>query len=233
VERALSEEENRHTNPVRFFDNKNQLVYSKPAEYDETVRVPRHEFLGKAYMKNLKRVEGPMDFSTKNKLGLASLHGIVKSVFFPQYIPSKSRFGLRDSDYDFIRKYMGLFPNESGIPGYDTATAWPAYCKFLLWGAEKGEKPSHIRVFNKVGDAYGFLIDAAYVVDFEKKVEFMLSAVIYCNKDGVLNDSQYDYDEIGFPFLKNLGEMIYQHELKRKKAVKPDLVVLLRAIKKQ
>lgn len=61
----------------------------------------------------------------------------------------------------------------------------------------------------------------------------MLSAVIYCNKDGVLNDSQYDYDEIGFPFMKNLGELIYQHELKRKKAFQPNLVVLLRATKKQ
>jgi hypothetical protein len=233
LERSLTEDENRHTNPVYFYDPKNNPIYKKPLEYDETIREKRTDFLGKAYMKNQIKVEGPMDFSTKNRLGLQSLHQIVKSVIFPQTIPASSRFGLTGSDYDFIRKYMSMYPPESSIPGYDTAAAWPAYCKFLLWGAEKGEKPSHIRVFNKVGDAYGFLIDAAYIVDFEKKVEFMLSAVIYCNKDGVLNDSQYDYDEIGFPFMKNLGELIYQHELKRKKAFQPNLVVLLRAIKKQ
>ncbi|HKP31409.1 MAG TPA: hypothetical protein VJT83_01730, partial [Chitinophagaceae bacterium] len=73
------------------------------------------------------------------------------------------------------------------------------------------------------GDAYGFLIDVAYIVDFSKNIEFMLSAVIYCNSDGVMNDDQYDYEKVGFPFMKNLGRMIYSHELQRKKAVIPNL----------
>jgi hypothetical protein len=82
-----------------------------------------------------------------------------------------------------------------------------------------------------VGDAYGFLLDIAYVMDPEKKVEFMLSAVIYCNSDGILNDSKYDYDTIGFPFYKNLGQLIYNYELKRKKAFLPNLDPILAAAK--
>jgi hypothetical protein len=80
-----------------------------------------------------------------------------------------------------------------------------------------------LRIFNKVGDAYGFLLDVAYVADFENQVEFMLSAVIYCNSDGILNDDRYDYDQVGFPFMKLLGERIYAHELKRPREHKPDL----------
>jgi hypothetical protein len=39
----------------------------------------------------------------------------------------------------------------------------------------------------------------------------------------VLNDSQYDYDSVGFPFMKNLGRVIYEYEKKRKKSYVPDL----------
>jgi len=66
-----------------------------------------------------------------------------------------------------------------------------------------------VRVFNKVGWAYGFLIDASYIADFKNDVEYMLSAVIYVNKDGILNDNVYEYDSIGWPFMYQLGQTIY------------------------
>ena len=55
------------------------------------------------------------------------------------------------------------------------------------------------------------------------KVEFMLTATIYCNSDGIFNDDKYDYETIGFPFLKNLGKIIYEYELKRQRSNIPDL----------
>ena len=83
--------------------------------------------------------------------------------------------------------------------------------------------PSHIRVFNKVGWAYGFMTDVSYVADFKNKVEFMLSATIYVNSDEILNDNKYDYETLGYPFMYALGQTIYQHELKRRRIYKPDL----------
>ena len=82
---------------------------------------------------------------------------------------------------------------------------------------------SNIRIFNKEGDAYGFLTDVSYFVDFKNNVEFFLSANIYCNSDGIFNDDQYDYETVGYPFLKNLGRVIYQYELKRNRKRIPDL----------
>lgn len=76
---------------------------------------------------------------------------------------------------------------------------------------------------NKIGNAYGYLIDNAYVVDFENGIEFMLSAVIHVNTDEIYNDSKYDYDSIGYPFMKNLGQLIYAYEQKRPRKNKPDL----------
>jgi hypothetical protein len=51
----------------------------------------------------------------------------------------------------------------------------------------------------------------------------MLSAVIYCNSDGILNDEHYDYNSIGYPFFSNLGKVIYDYELHRQRDFSPDL----------
>jgi len=122
-----------------------------------------------------------------------------------------------------LYQYMSQYPAETKYPSYDTLVNRDAYCKFLYWGSDTGRLPKDIRIFNKVGDAYGFLTDVSYFVDFNKKIEFMLSATIYCNKDGILSDDKYDYDKVGYPFMKQLGRMIYQYELKRKKKFMPDL----------
>ena len=68
-----------------------------------------------------------------------------------------------------------------------------------------------------------FLTDVSYVADFKNKVEFMLSATLYVNSDEILNDGKYEYNTIGYPFLYQLGQTIYQHELKRKREFQPDL----------
>lgn len=83
--------------------------------------------------------------------------------------------------------------------------------------------PEGVRVFNKVGWAYGFLTDASYIVDFKNKVEYMLTATIYVNSDGILNDDKYEYETVGHPFLYQLGQTIYQYELTRKRPYQPNL----------
>ena len=120
-------------------------------------------------------------------------------------------------------KYLSQYPSEATYPPYDSTNYWDAYGKFLYWGGEKGNLPRSFRSFSKEGDAYGFLIDVAYIVDFEKNIEFLLSAVIYCNKDGILNDDQYDYKTVGLPFMKHLGRLLYDYELKRQRTREPDL----------
>ena len=220
----LSEKENRTTNPINFYDNNNKLIYSQPVQYDSSVYKQRNDFLGKGYYNSKQLVDSPMNFSTKNKMSLENLHTILLSIVLPQKVTSSQRFNITDNDRNFILKYMSKLPTESKWPPYAADTSyWPAYGKFLLYGAQKTAIPKNIRIFSKEGDAYGQLTDIAYVVDFDKKVEFFLSATIYCNEDGILNDDHYDYDTIGLPFMKNLGEVIYEYETKRIKKVLPDL----------
>jgi Beta-lactamase enzyme family len=220
----LSEEENRHTNPVSLYDQDGKLLYHQPMQASTMTYPERSDSVGNAYYSHGDLAPHAMDFSRKNRICLEDLHNVLRSVIFPQSVPVAQRFNLRDEDYPFFYQYLSEYPREAAYPSYDTSAYWDAYGKFLYWGAERGSLPGRpVRIFSKEGDAYGFLTDISYFTDADKGVEFMLSATIYCNSDGVLNDDQYDYDSVGLPFMKNLGRVIYDYELRRPKARLPDL----------
>ena len=223
LELGRTQEESRQTQAIDFYDDNGKKVYHQTAQYNKQ-KLPYYDaFLGKGYYNSDDSlVMGPMDFSVKNRIYLNDLHHILQSVLFYDQTPVKQRFNLTKADRDFLLKWMHTVPTESQYPTYDSSDYWPSYCKFMFMGAEKGPIPSNIKIFNKPGDAYGFLLDISYIVDTINKVEFMLSGVIYCNKDGIINDSKYDYETVGYPFYKNLGHLIYEYELKRKKPYLPN-----------
>jgi hypothetical protein len=219
---SLNEAQNRTTNPVKFYNTENKILWEQPEIKSELIYHKRNEKLGKGYISDDQLINKPFDFSGKNKLILSDLHSILRSIIFPESVPRQKRFDLTKEDYKFLYKHMSMMPRESKYPQYDSSYS-DAYVKFLLFGAKGSIGDSPIRIFNKVGEAYGFLTDAAYIIDFKSGIEFMLSASIYCNSDEVFNDDRYDYDTLGFPFMKNLGSVIYQYELKRKRKNIPDL----------
>lgn len=218
----LTEEQNRLTNPVAFYDSVGKLLYRQPMVHSKLRYQQRQTLLGNGFISGGKLVEQPFDFSTKNRFTLQDLHTVLQSIVLPQTVPEKQRVQLTDDDYAFLYKCMSMLPQESRYPSYDS-TYPDGYVKFFLFGGDGKIENGSLRIFNKVGDAYGFLHDVAYIVDLDEGIEFLLSASIYCNSDNIFNDDKYDYATIGFPFLKHLGEVIYQHEAKRKKDHLPDL----------
>ncbi|MFT3702438.1 MAG: serine hydrolase [Agriterribacter sp.] len=219
----LSQDQNRHTNPVQFRDTSGNVLYNQPLQYNTDVYAKRNDMVGKGYYKGGVLINEPMNFSQKNNIALDDLHNVLRSILFPAAVPEKQRFNLTQEQYQLLWKYMSQLPRETDYPSYDS-TYFDAYVKYLLLGGEKNAKlPDGVRIFNKIGAAYGFLIDVAYIVDFKNNIEFMLSAVIYCNKDDIINDDTYEYETVGFPFMKNLGQVIYDQELKRTRRYVPDL----------
>ncbi len=221
---SMSTEQNRQTNPISFYDNDGKLIYHQPAQTSNAVYADRNIFLGDGYMRSGITIKKPFNFSDKNKVLLQDQHSILQSVLFADFVEAKKKFNLSNDDYNFVKHWMSAYPRESLYPNYDTTNYWDAYCKFLFFGSEKNSPQEYIRIFNKVGDAYGFLTDISYLTDTLNGVEFMLSATIYCNKDGIFNDDQYDYETVGFPFMKNLGQFLYNFEKGRKKKYLPKLL---------
>ena len=219
----MTEDENRHTNPVRFVAD-SQPEYRQPAAVSNVNFDFSHQVLIGAgyYDRHDSLIHAPMDFTRHNNFPLEDAQQILQSVLFPESVPAGRRFRLSVADYRFLYKYMSEYPAESSYPRYDT-TYFDAYTKFFWFRAGHTPIPAYIRSFNKPGWSYGFLTDIAYIVDFKNKVEFMLTGTIYVNRDGILNDDKYEYEEIGWPFFKEIGTIIYQHELDRTRAHRPDL----------
>lgn len=224
LETALSKDENRWTNPVTFVDGEN-IIYSQQdmrSEVDFYGKRPQR--LGVAEIVDGQRLERPKDFSEKNAYSLLDQHSLMTNLMFPENVKPGRRFKLSEDDYRFLYRYMSMYPGESEITAYQDAERYPqGYVKFLMYGGDEKRIPKNIRIFNKVGDAYGFLTDSAYIVDFDNKVEFLLSATIFTNENLTFNDNQYEYEEIGLPFLRNLGQAIYEVELHRERKHAPDL----------
>jgi len=219
----LPPEENRHTNPVRFTESAGpQLVH--PAAYNEPpIPTPAPILLGKGEVVGDSTLMRPKDFATKNYFPLQTQQDMLKALFFPESVPDSQRFNLKEEQREWVYRSMGEFPRESTSPVYPSETYYDSYVKFLMYGDRRDRLPDHIRIFNKIGVAYGFVTDNAYIVDWENGVEFMLSATIFTNENGIFNDGVYEYEEIAEPFMGELGRKVYEYELGRKRVHKPDL----------
>ncbi len=221
-------DENRQTQAINFYDDAGKLVYQQTPLFNKQPLPNYNVFIGNGYLDNNDSlINAPLNFSEKNRIYLSDLHQILRSVLFPDQTPAKHRFNLTNDDRKFLLKWMSTSPTASTYPTYDTSYYYANITKFLLAGANRTPLPTDITIYNKAGDAYGFLLDNAYIIDKKNKIEFLVSAVIYCNEDGILNDNKYDYETVGLPFMKNLGQLLYNFELKRKKAILPNFDNLL------
>ncbi len=168
---------------------------------------------GTGYYEGDSLMAQPFDFSLKNYYPINAQHDVLKRVIFPEKFPEEERFQLSPDQRKELLKAMHTVPRKAG---YDADTYYDGYCKFFIYGDTKDNIPEHMKIYNKVGFAYGTLTDCAYIVDEKNNVEFMLTATLLVNKDGVFNDDAYEYDEVGIPFLAALGRTLYALELERK-----------------
>ena len=205
---------NRHTNPISFYDSKGEILYEQEgAFYTKQLSNPLGDInFGKGRLMDTVIVYKPKNFKYNNSVSLMDETEILKSILFPKSVGKKKRFKLTEEDYTFLRKYLFMYPSQSDYPNYKTdSTYFDAYKKYLYYG--KNPKltltDSSLKIYNIVGQALGFTADCAYFFDPKTKTEFMLSAVIYTNADGILYDDKYEYNSIAFPFLERLGKDVY------------------------
>ncbi|WP_435625101.1 serine hydrolase [Flagellimonas sp.] len=169
---------------------------------------------GKGFYASDSLYEEPFDFALKNYYPVSSQHNVLKRIIFPEAFPEEERFNLSELQSKYLREAMHTLPGELG---YDKTEYYDSYVKFLMFGDNTQPMPEYIKIYNKVGYAYGTLTDCAYIHDIKNNIEFMVTATILVNNDGIFNDDAYEYDEIGIPFLAQLGRELYNIELNRKR----------------
>ena len=153
---------------------------------------------------------GSLDFSQKNRSSIIDMHNIIKRIIFPSKFDADNAFNLNVEDYDFLRYWMSRFTHEDLGNKFTTDKKYfESYNKFFIHGADTVVTNKNIRVYNKIGQAYGTSTDNAYIKNYQDDVEFFLTATIYTNKNNIINDNVYEYEETAIPFLAKLSQSLY------------------------
>ncbi|MGI4742296.1 MAG: serine hydrolase [Janthinobacterium lividum] len=219
---------NRHTNPIAFHTPIGDTLYKQLAQTNPSTPPPPlgSVYAGHAYKVGSRLIHQPYDFTTANNLPLLDITSFLQNALFPEAIPAAQRPALTPADYAFLRQYLHLTPHTSHFSAYAAPKYFDAYKKYLYYGRRPEAQPqSGLRIFNVVGMSHGYLADVAYFADSLHQSEFLLSAVLYVNQDGIINDANYEYDTIGEPFLAQLGQLFYHYEAQRPHQYRPDLTL--------
>ncbi|WP_165370385.1 serine hydrolase [Hymenobacter persicinus] len=220
---------NRHTNPVTFYNKQGAVAYEQPAAFNaQPLSFPLGRITqGRAYRAGGQLISQPYDFTTANYLPLQDVTDILKAVLFPEAVSPEARFTLTVEDHAFLRYYLQSSPHASGFRPFTSRQYFDAYKKYLYYGRSPAARfQPGLRIYNVVGMSHGYVADVAYFADLLTGTEFMLSAVLYVNSDGVINDGTYEYTSVGLPFLAQLGQTVAQYEAQRPYTVRPDLSAL-------
>jgi len=207
--------DNNTTWEYHFIDHLDTLYYQPSIRAKQTISNGNLKAMvkGIGYIDGSELVNRPFDFTSKNRISINDLEGILKRIVFPEVFDLNERFGLLDEDYEFLQYWMSRNTLESNDPDYSTnPDLYDSYVKFFIYGDQKGAMTDNVRIFNKVGDAYGTLTETAFIQDRLSGAEFLLTATVHVNENQIFNDNIYEYDSIGFPFMGGLGRAILNYE---------------------
>lgn len=164
--------------------------------------------IGRAHMVGDERVARPMSFLFKNRVSLADLHRLIVLTARRGRVNGGPAFELSAAAWDLLHDAMTIYPAASRNPVYSAREHPDHYVKFLLPGLRRLGLTVDPLILNKIGQAYGFTTENAYVVGPAGKPSFFLTATLYANESGVLNADSYDDKTVAEPFMADLGEAI-------------------------
>lgn len=218
---SRSVEDNRHSPRIDFvaddFDHTLPQRRAEPmaevGQRDEALPGLR---VGQGFLTADGLVEGPMDFSSKNRISLVDLQRGLCLVVRPDVdcrggatnSAEVRGFELSGGDRELLVEAMSQLPRESANPIYDPAEVPDDYVKFLLPGLRQALPGHDLRIYNKIGQAYGFSTENAMIWNETTDRSIFVAATLYTNANGVLNDDTYEYDTVTAPFFAALGEAV-------------------------
>jgi hypothetical protein len=185
----------RHPTIIPFYS-----IYVKKGEYnpDDYYSNRAKIHLGKGFVRDGAVVDSAMDFTAYNKFTIENMHDFMKMLAFPE--EHGNRLNLSEDDYAFLFRQMMVNDSSSNYIMNDRLN-----------------DPS-IKIFNNSGKGMGFMIDNAYIVDTRNGVDFLLTVVLKCNKTDIFGEEYYEYEKTGLSLMRNIGNLIHEYEINRKKS---------------
>jgi len=180
--------ENKYTPSIRFeSEGKEHYVEPEKKASSNWWTDVEQTIKGKGYIDNEGNlVSEPFDFSHKNFVNVHDLQASLERLVYPELYDTKEQFDISIDDRTFLLESMRALPRDYDYLTEQSEEYYDSYVKFFMYGDSKERMPDHIKIANKIGLAY-------------------------VNENQVYNDGVYEYDEVGIPFLAELGQLCYDY----------------------
>jgi hypothetical protein len=192
------------------------LIEARTGTKDLSLERTPDVYIGREHMQGDSKVKSPMSFFYKNRATLRDLQGLMVRVARPDIALPGEPFDLTDAQRAFLLDSLKCLPGDSANPRYAREQFPDDFAKFFRPGLLRAIGAADLELYNKVGLAYGFALDNAYVVDKARGLQFFLTAVVYADADGVVNDNQYEYETAALPWLADVAEIVARELAARK-----------------
>lgn len=160
---------------------------------------------GRAWMEHGKLIAGPRDFSASNFMPLADVHRIIMELGSGQPPADGRGFSLSAASRQWLADTLALRPRDCPDPKLDESRFPDDHGKWLLPVGAAHRLPPRWQVASKNAQSFGYIGDSAFIHDHTRDRAAAITAMLFVDRDGVLNDGRYAYDDIGRPFLRELG----------------------------
>jgi len=158
--------------------------------------------VGESHLSRGRLVNEPMSFEDKNRVSLSDLQELMIGIMRPDLRPAGGpRLGPQERA--LLLDALSSMPSSRGA-----RAAADREHKPFLEGIERVVPRASLTLASKSGRAYGFFVENAYVLDARTGRSFFLTATMYANANGRLNDDDYRYDDLASPVFAALGELV-------------------------
>jgi hypothetical protein len=177
----------------------------------DTAQLPWPEMndfkVGKAYLNSQNQlIPQARNFYGGNLLPLEELHRMIAKLFLPKIFPPEQGYLLNPETDSILKWAMRIKPAQTRIQQLSHSPYHDAYTSYFFCGNNPNiSLPENLEVYNVVGQSYGFLTESAFCLNTRTSEAWILSATLYVNENEIINDGKYEYQKIGFPFLKSLS----------------------------
>lgn len=184
---------------------KKAIVMNKRKSDLELAPTPaKHLDIGKGWNAGRKIVDEPMSFASKNYASLRELQRILLSIVRPEHARALKLDLDDDQRAVLIKALTARLASKKHAAEHNP----------LSPGVLEVFEHDEVRYLGKSGRAYGFHLENAYIEHRKSKRAFLVTATVYVNPNGILNDDDYGYDDTSKPLLAALGKVLTASLLK-------------------
>ncbi len=164
--------------------------------------------LGHTHVINGITHDAPMDFSWRNRLSLHDIQRSLMLVVRPDLLSDAMTTGLSERHRVLLCDALWPFARQSMNPVFSRDEFRDLSTKYCLHGLKRHWPDDDFVIFNKVGQAYGFTIENAYVVHRPTGRAFFIAISLYANASGVIGADSYDDISVSIPLIADITEAI-------------------------